>query len=295
MIFISGPTLIRPKQLRLAELFTVERLLASRGFSLITEGNGFDTFLPKDTWHVSEANLIFELFDDRATRAKLLEWSKGTLTSGNQLDELQQERVRNFFNLKDIIRKREAFSHTFEWYVGELLVRKFGAFSSSYGVKVQDIKRNSDGETSGDFDVISVLGTMEILYLECKTGHFTAKKISNMVERAHSLHTSVTVMFVDEMLSENSLRQQLSSINYPSLQSKPQLTRVKIKGNEESEVFQWHDAFFVSATNSQLNVESKLRAVLRLYEFKKAALHNSFGFDSCEYSRAGYEISEINL
>ena len=230
MIFISGPTLVRPKQIRLTELFTVERVLASRGFRVVSEGAGLDTVLPRNDWPIGEANLVFEVFDNRSKRAELLAFvnDQSVLVADND--------VKKLINISGFNTTREAFSHTFEWYAGELLIRRFGAFSSSYSVNVADVMRNSDGETSGDYDVLSVLGTMDVLYLECKSGKFKGKKILNMVERARSLHVSASVMFV-ESLSETSLKDQIGSIHYPGLPASPALCKAQIKGIPESEIY----------------------------------------------------------
>lgn len=43
-----------------------------------------------------------------------------------------------------IVKERSRFDNTFEWYAGELMIRKFAAFSASHGVTIKDLKRNSN-------------------------------------------------------------------------------------------------------------------------------------------------------
>jgi hypothetical protein len=286
MIFIQGGTLLRPKQIRLTELFTVERVLASRGFEVAIEGDGLDTLIARSTWSREEADLVFQIFDDRSKRKKLLECIGGNRSFDEDAD-LDRLSVRPDFNST-----RQAFSHTFEWYVGELLTRRFGAFSSSYGVEVQGIVRNSDGGTVGDYDVLSVLGTTEVLYIECKSGRFTGSKITNMLERARSLHVQAAIMFVD-IINQNSLKAQLTQMTYPGINSRPELLKMSIKHQPESQIYQWHDAFFVDASGGDVDVTAKIRAVLRLVECKKAELSRGVGIGDEDYSAAGYEFSKV--
>lgn len=125
MIFIEGGTLLRPKQIRLTELFTVERVLASRGFEVASEGVGLDTLVARSTWARNEADLVFRIFDDRQKRKSLLDCIEGKCTFDVDPD------LQNMSSYPNFTSTRQAFSHTFEWYVGELLIRRFGAFSSS--------------------------------------------------------------------------------------------------------------------------------------------------------------------
>jgi hypothetical protein len=267
-------------------------MMASRGFTVKSEGNGTDTILPREIWDADEAELVFALFDDPSARSALLCLAEKQDINSFDLSTELQKKINKLTAMDDFKLTREAFSHTFEWYVGELLVRSFGAFSSSYGVKIDDIKRNSDSQTSGDFDVLSVLGSMEMAYIECKTGDYTAKKISNMLERALSLHAPLTIMFA-ENISQRALCQKISTIKYPGLAASPALLKSKIVGLDDSEIYQWHDTFFVSANTNKLNVAAKLRAVFRLWEFKKAAIQRLLQPSDEDYMRAGYSIEKI--
>ena len=284
MIQIGNNTKLSPRQLRLTELFSVERILSSRGFQVLREGTGIDTIIPRTLWTTEEADLVFAVLSDPVMRSELLGLINGLAGA------VYQEKVIGVRSISGVNMTRDAFSRTFEWFVGEMLVRRFGAFSSSYGVNVAQIVRNSDGGTSGDFDVLSVLGTMELLYVECKTGGFSQSKILNMVERARSLHASASVMFVSS-LNIPSLKQQLSGVVYPGHAVEVGLRKARIKSITDSEVFFWADTYFVSADETTLNVEPKIRAVLRLMECKKAELDRGVGVSEEDYQAAGYEVT----
>jgi hypothetical protein len=285
MIFISG-SLLQPKQIRLTELFTVERVLSSRGFRVASEGSGLDTIISRNIWHGSEADLIFKIFDNREERKNLLGLICGQKSASHQIDELQE--------LEDLQLTREAFSHTFEWYVGELMVRRFGSFSSSYGVEVPEVKRNTDGGTIGDYDVLSVLGTMQLLYFECKSGGFTGKKISNMVQRAHSLHVEASIMFA-ESFTEKSLKAKLQNVECPWDSGPRPLLKVRINGVSESDIYQWDDTFFLCARDTDFDVEAKIRTALRLLEFRKKHISRSMVPNQESYHHAGYEMEVLTI
>jgi len=97
------------------------------------------------------------------------------------------------------IKDRNRFSSTFEWYLGELLIKSFGAFSSSYGVTVKDVRRNSDDGDVGDFDVLSILGDMNLLYIETKSGALKPDGIIKAIERSLALHCVATVIVVEKI------------------------------------------------------------------------------------------------
>ncbi len=129
---IGGPTQISPGQMRLPRLFSVERILASRGFQIKSEGIATDTLLTKNPWTFEEHNLMFEAFDNVIFRNELLTAIENPSFSSSHPE------VSNLLALPTFKRDRNKFSTTFEWYVGELLVRKFQAFSSSFGVNVEE-------------------------------------------------------------------------------------------------------------------------------------------------------------
>lgn len=179
----GGSTQISARQIQLSQIFSVERILASRGFQISSEGIGRDTLLAKNTWKIDEFNLMFEVFDDITLRNNLLSEIE------NSSFIIPNPKVSKLLILPNFEKDRNKFSKTFEWYVGELLVRKFQAFSSSFGVDVQNIVKNTDNGTAGDFDVLTILGDMNLLYIECKTGDCKQRSIKNAIERGLALHS----------------------------------------------------------------------------------------------------------
>ena len=155
-----------------------------------------------------ELELLFDVFRKPATRKELLGWVESSATPSSA-------EVKALITLPGFLSDRQRYSTTFEWFVGELMIQEFMAFSSSFGVTVQGIVRNSDAETAGDFDVLSVLGDMNLLYLECKTGKCRRQSILNSVERSLALHSVGCVVLVDSAVAFSDVRQQLRSVPRP--------------------------------------------------------------------------------
>jgi hypothetical protein len=148
----GGPTPLSPNQIRLHELFSVERILAARGFQVESQGSARDTLLEKDISSYEDLNLMFEIFQNHIHRKELLR------TIDQPSYQPQTSEIANLVSRAEFRKERQRYSSTFEWFVGELLIRRFMAFSSSFGVSVKGLFRNSDGGTSGDYDVLSNRG-----------------------------------------------------------------------------------------------------------------------------------------
>jgi hypothetical protein len=288
VIRVHGSTRLNPKQIRLADMFSVVRLLASRGFEVSKEGDGTDTLLPKQDWTESEVDLMFAVFDDITARSELVKSIDSGASPSSDL-------VKNLLAAKDVETERQKFSHTFEWYIGELMRRKFMAFSSSYGVTVNGVMRNSDSGPAGDYDVLSILGDMELLYIECKTGSCSHQKIANTIERAVALHCYGSVVLLGAGLNKKTLQQQLKGLNYPGFEWKPNLYKIEVKGSPDSQVYKWHDCFFVAGNELSGNLEVKLRTVLRLLSARRVQVVRSMDMDPETYCQIGYDCQQISL
>jgi hypothetical protein len=267
-MFIGGPTQISPAQIRLPELFSVSRILGARGFVVSSENSARATLLEKQYWSYVDFNLMFDIFSHEAKRTDLLRAVENAAYVPGTPE------VKALVGQAEFKRDRQRYSTTFEWFVGELLVRRFMAFSSSFGVTVRDVVRNSDGGTSGDYDVLSVLGDMNLLYIECKTGKCRQSSILNSIERSIALHSIACIMFLGAGLSLAPLRQQLFGVKHPRFKHSGALARISIKNVTSSEIFQWFDCYFVGASETGGEVENKLRTVMRIL-----AAHRSSVFE----------------
>ena len=138
-------------------------VLSAKGFETIFEGDGTDLLIPIPYSPLTNHNILFAAFNEQRSRKEILMRINDSTFVVTHPDAL------NLINHPDFISDRNRYSTCFEWYAGELMVRRFSSFSASYGVKVKD--------SIGDYDAIAVLRDINTIYFECKTGSFDRNKI----------------------------------------------------------------------------------------------------------------------
>jgi hypothetical protein len=129
--------MIRPKQINLRELISVRDLLNSRGFNVKSEGKSNDLLIPSFSWPSIESNILFEALDDKLNRLEIDKLLKKVLETPTN------DSLKKLIETEGFVLEREKYTKSFEWYIGELLVRKFSAFSHSYSVEIDNVRRNS--------------------------------------------------------------------------------------------------------------------------------------------------------
>lgn len=283
---LDGSTKVSANQIRLEQVFSIERILKSRGFNIAEQGEATSTILPKQNWTYSEANAIFEAFDRPEIRACLMQLCK--LSPDETL-----KRASSIVGGLPILINRQRFSHTYEWYIGVLIVRRFGAFSSSFGVIVRDIKRNHDRGNLGDYDVLTVMGDTSILYIECKTGKCDLHAIKQTIERASALHVVASVILLDQGVSKKDLSQQIRAGSHPMLNiGNPLLHKISINGVPNSLVYRWHDCFFLTGGEPR-QIEQGLQTILRLIAYDRIQFQESRAYNPVKLNLRGYVCEEI--
>lgn len=283
--FLGGPTQISPSQMRLRQLFSIERILSARGFEVKKEGTARQTILEKDYWTHQDLEQIFAIFENPQSKSDVLR------AVSDPYHVPIFENVRSLAAMPEFRKDRQRYSSTFEWFIGELLIRKFQAFSSSFGVSVADITRGSDGGTSGDYDVLSVLGDMSLLYLECKTGRCHQSSILNSIERSIALHSIACVILLDSGVSKAMLVQQLRGQRHPRFGTTPRLATITIKGLPESTIYEWSGCFFLS-NDAAASVENRLRTVMRILAAYRSSIFEEIRPEVHEYGLMGYDYTE---
>ena len=101
-------TRIGKSQISLNEIFSVERILAARGFTISKSDSTLNTLMRIEVPTEEQISEFFESFDSTEKRRKML-----TLAVDNSGEKYQEN--------------RKLFSNTLEWYIGEVLVRKFSS------------------------------------------------------------------------------------------------------------------------------------------------------------------------
>ena len=165
---------------------------------------------PRNHWTQAEADAIYAVFRDPIHRAGLCSLIEGRTTVPSSPE------IALVTALNDYVGDRNRFSSTFEWFVGELMIREFGALSASYGVEVKDLYRQKDGQAIGyDFDALCVLADVNLLFFECKTGALKPKSLENTLSRAMALHCTGAVVFLGAGITQSYLEGVLKAVTHP--------------------------------------------------------------------------------
>lgn len=278
-----SPTIIAPRQINTRELFSVPKILLSRGYEvtrtdqaeklLITEENQYD-----EIW-----NTLFDIYDDTKLRTELKGWLYKKIES-------KSEDIIKLLNHPKYVNEYKRFDNTFEWFVGELMIRKFAAFSASFGVTVRDIKRNSTGTESGDFDSLVVLRDTNLAYFECKAGGFDNDSILKCYERMLSLNCQYSILFCVENINEEKLLWDTQKVQIP-LVNQHSLNRIHIKGKEKDVIYDLNNCYIVDMTG---DIENKIRTVLRINAAKINSTHHIMSPDNETFGMLGYEVATID-
>lgn len=266
------------------ELFSVKEVLNSKGFEVISEGDGSDLLIPIKYLPHSDQDILFEAFNTKASRSEILQKIMDFDFTASNLASLA------IINHPKFICDRNSYSTTFEWYIGELLERRFSAFSSSYGIKIGDISRNSISGVTGDYDSIVVLRDINIVYFECKTGSFNRDKIERCLDRSLALHCEFCIMLIQEAINIRSLKACINGIINPLIK-RLELFELEIKGKSSSKVIGWNTCFFVTADG---DIEDQIRTIMRTNAAKKIDHSNSYGLAPKEYAAWGYTKTILN-
>lgn len=264
--------LLKATQLDQRTLIPVDKFLASRGFDVVSEGATNQTLLPKepDFWEPSELETVFNVFDNIHLRGELRAVIKGELASK------PCEAVRKLVNHESFKGDDKRFCTTFEWYVGELLVRRFGAFSSSFGVEVADIFRSSNGGAAGDYDVLAVLRDLSLLYIECKTGGVSSEDVRKTLDRGLALHTGATVLLTSKEISDDKIVRLIQGAGQSWT-----IYRISVSSSDAPPIYKCSDLYFVKADIESSDIVLSVRTLLRVIN---AHRH----IDTCEFDIDGY-------
>lgn len=290
MISYRDGTKLSPQQVDLRAMFSPVRLLTSRGFKVEKDGDGSDTLLPRTPWGRDDVQALYEVFRHAGRRAELCSLIEGRISSATSRE------VQAVIGLSGYRSDRKAFSSTFEWFVGELLIREFAALSAAYGVEVANLVRHSDNAPMGkDFDTLAVLADLGLLFLECKTGRLTANSLENTLTRASLLHCSASVVLLGAGISSSDLEDAIKNVTPPIVPRPTEYRCIETRGVSDSSVFNFYDCYLVEADEVRGALREKLNTVMRVMAAKRAYLHDAWGFDAADLSTLGYDCRTISL
>ena len=272
-----------PNQIDTAALFSVRQILLSRGFEVIDECDKSKLLLTEKNFRNENWQLLYSIFLSAKLRSEL----KNFLY--HKKNPLSKE-VIHLISQPCFIKQYQRFDNTFEWFAGELMIKKFAAFSHSFSVTVKDIQRNTTGTNSGDFDSLVVLWDTNLAYFETKAGSFDSDSITKCYERMLALNCKYSILFCVERINEEKLIWESRSVSIP-VTNGHELNRISIKGKENDLIYEINNCYFVDMSG---NIEDKIRTVLRANSAKINSLHNSMTPDNDTYNLLGYNFDTIN-
>lgn len=276
------PTLISQRQLNTRELFSIPQILLSRGFEviqvetveklLITEQNLYD-----EIWAI-----LYNIYFDTKLRTELKDYLY-------HKKEIKSDTVIKLVNHPKFIKEYNRFDNTFEWFAGELMIKKFAAFSASFGLTVKDIQRNSTGTEAGDFDSLVVLRDTKLAYFECKAGSYDGQAILKCYERMLALNCEYSILFCVENIKEENLIWESQQFKIPTI-GIHFLSKLSIKGREQDCIYQINNCYVVDMSG---DIENKIRTVLRVNSAKINSVHNGMSPGDEDYKELGYNYEQL--
>jgi len=276
-----APTRLNERQLPLRDVFSVARVLAARGFEVTRTQALTDTLMSAENPTEQEIDVLFNTFDDQKVRFELSNCINGKAHSVG--------RISQFLSLPGIILEQSRFTKTLEWYFGELLVRRFHAFSAAFGVELAQNPNPRNGQESGDYDVLAVMGDSNLVYMECKSGGTDHEQIIKATDRGNSVFAVATIITLSHKTTIDLLRAQLAYKSYPGISSKLDVATLRLKGSKDSTVYAWHNTFFLPRSGA--TAEAGLRTILRLIALNRVELLKGFGVDDNDYDRLGFDLN----
>ena len=276
------PTLLSPRQLNTRELFSVPQILLSRGFEVIQIATVEKLLIIEENQYEEIWTTLYNIYDTTKLRIEL----KNHLYKKT---EVISEEIIKLINHPKFVSEFNRFDNTFEWFAGELMIKKFAALSASYGVKVRDIYRNSTGTEAGDYDSLVVLRDTKLAYFECKAGTYDGESILKCYERMLALNCEYTILFCVENIKEKNLVWESTKFKIPTI-GMHFLNKISIKGKEQDTVYQINNCYVLDMSG---DIENKIRTVLRVNSAKINNLHNCMSPGDEDYNQLGYNFKNI--
>ena len=270
-------TLLNANQIR--NLFSVERVLAARGFSVLRQKNHCTTILNASDPSQESIETLFSIFDDSQKRYELHKFVHTKKHDPKQIKPLS--------SIEGAILDLSHYTTTLEWYFGELLVRKFQSLSSAFGVEISDNPNPRNNGLSGDYDVLSVMGDGSILYIECKSGSIGYDDVVKATDRGNSLFTTSTIVTFGGNTTFLHLKSNFDNKPYPGINIRPTMQKIALKGRSESTIYAWNNTYFLPQSSDNV---AGLTTILRLITMTRVELLKGFGVDDESYDRLGFTI-----
>ncbi|MCX6222845.1 MAG: hypothetical protein NTZ69_17905 [Bacteroidia bacterium] len=277
------PTLVNPNDINTRQLFSVKQILLSRGFEVINEDTSEKLLITEENIYDAIWVKIFNVFNDYGFRTEL----KNFLYNQNEVTSIE---VKEIVTHPKFVRERSRFDNTFEWFAGELMIKKFAAFSASFGVTIRDIMRNTTATSAGDYDSLVVLRNTNLAYFECKAGGFDNSAIMKCYERMLSLNCEYSILICVKNIEEEQIIWECSKVIVP-VTNGHDFNKIYIKGRELDIIYDLHNCYIIDLSR---NFENKIRTILRVNAAKINQLHYGMSFDNDTFNKLGYEVQTLD-
>jgi hypothetical protein len=277
------PTKISPIQINTRLLFSVREILLSRGFEVVSEDSVEKLLITEENIYDEIWDKLYNIYFNNKLRTELKKvlYQKAEAASTEIIELLEHAKFIN---------KYSRFDNTFEWFAGELMIRKFSAFSASYGITVKDIIRNSTNTESGDFDSLVVLRNTNLAYFECKAGSFDKSSILKCYERMLSLNCEYSILFCVEKINDEKIIWNTKDVKIPVVNGH-NLNKINIKGRSHDLIYDLNNCYILDMTG---NIENKIRTVLRINSAKINSLYSSITPGNETLEMLGYKVETID-
>jgi hypothetical protein len=181
-------------------------LLRQRGHEVTKEGSDKDLLLPitaESDVIDSLKETLFQLMHRDNTRKALKAWARENRVPNTGSSLTIREYIKQCAYIDksgqlDIDARIRRYSHTYEWYVSELLRRNFAARASGFNIRLKD------AHPKDEFDCVAILDQGSV-FIECKTGtNKIYRDVSIFMRRDAELAAKYSIYLVDRDYMFNS-------------------------------------------------------------------------------------------
>jgi hypothetical protein len=275
-------TRISDRQIDLRTVFSPEQLLLSNGYEVLPPSGTSGLLIDENDPSAIEA--LYACFELEKARNELRRFVYSEIPGVTQSENNQLILLGSF--QKD----RKKFDNSLEWFAGELMIRKFAAFSAGRGITVRDTTRGSTGTEAGDYDALCVLRNLRLAYFECKSGSFDAEHVLKCYERMQSLNCQFSIIICHKPFEVATLNWLSEKVRLPQLFNHT-MYRFNIRGNTTNFIYEFNNCYLIDMAG---DLVEKIRTVLRVNEAKRMGLHSLISISTEDYESVGYDCVDFH-
>lgn len=268
----------------------LSKFLKQRGSVVTKEGNHKDILVPvigNRDLQDSFLTLLYSFMDKEQFRRDIRSWAYekspdleyfeqilAYIELSKNFDHTFEQRIRTKANRINI------YSRTFEWYISEVLKRKFNAQASGFSIRLKD------ADAGDEFDCIAVLDS-GLAYIECKTGKAEIQdEVRKFVQRDTEIAATQSLFIYDRSYVFTKGKDDIPDLTESTARSIgiDRISAVSGNGVRFYQVFSGNRYFL--ASSSFRNLEKRIVQMLRFTTMER---------DGGDSHRKAYEVSQVRL